>query len=163
MQNPGLFKGTIEENLKWGKADATQEELWQALEVAQAREFVEEKNGKLQAEITQGGKNLSGGQKQRLTIARALIGNPEILILDDSASALDYTTDYHLRHALKELSKELTVVVVSQRASAVLHADKILVLEDGTMAGLGTHDELIKTCEIYQEIYFSQFDKEEKA
>lgn len=159
-QKAVLFKGTISSNLKWGKPDATEEEMWQALELAQAKEIVEGKDGRLEADITQNGKNLSGGQRQRLTIARALIRKPEILILDDSASALDYATDARLRKALKTLEGMTTTFIVSQRASSICHADKIIVLDDGALAGVGTHEELLRSCEVYQEIYYSQYEKE---
>lgn len=158
MQKAVLFKGTIRENLLWGNEKAADEELWQALKIAQAEEFVVQKDGKLDAFIEQEGRNLSGGQKQRLSIARALVKKPEILILDDSASALDYATDAKLRKALKEMPGETTVFIVSQRASSLMHADKIIVLDDGTVAGIGTHEQLLESCEIYQEIYYSQFD-----
>ena len=159
MQKAVLFKGTIRENLLWGNEKATDKELWQALKIAQAEEFVVQKEGKLDAFIEQEGRNLSGGQKQRLSIARALVKKPEILILDDSASALDYATDAKLRKALKEMPGETTVFIVSQRASSLMHADKIIVLDDGTVAGIGTHEQLLESCEIYQEIYYSQFEK----
>lgn len=159
-QKAVLFKGTIRSNLQWGKPDATEEEMWQAVETAQARDIVEGKEGRLDAKITQGGKNLSGGQRQRLTIARALVRKPEILILDDSASALDYATDAKLRMALKNLEGNTTTFIVSQRASTVRHADKILVLDDGELAGAGTHDELLAGCAVYREIYFSQYPEE---
>lgn len=162
LQKAVLFQGTIGENLLWGKGDATEEELWQAVETAQAREFVEQKDGKLDAPVAQEGRNLSGGQRQRLTIARALVGHPDILILDDSASALDYATDAALRKAIKELEGEMTVFIVSQRASSIRHADQIIVLDDGCMVGIGTHDELLRSCEVYQEIYYSQFPKEKE-
>ena len=161
-QKAVLFKGTVRSNLQWGKPDATDEELWQAIDTAQAREVVEGKDGKLDAEIAQNGKNLSGGQRQRLTIARALVRKPEILILDDSASALDYATDAKLRQALKEVEKGTTTFIVSQRASTIRHADQIIVLDDGMIAGMGNHEELLENCEVYQEIYYSQFEKEEK-
>lgn len=161
-QKAVLFKGTVRSNLQWGKPDATDEELWQAIDTAQAREVVEGKEGKLDAEIAQNGKNLSGGQRQRLTIARALVRKPEILILDDSASALDYATDAKLRQALKEVEKGTTTFIVSQRASTIRHADQIIVLDDGMIAGMGTHEQLLESCEVYQEIYYSQFEKEEK-
>ncbi|MBE7085708.1 MAG: ABC transporter ATP-binding protein [Clostridiales bacterium] len=151
-----LFKGTIRENLLWGKADATDEELMQAARLAQAEEVILDKGG-LDATVEQGGKNFSGGQKQRLTIARALTRNPEILILDDSASALDYATDAALRKAIRGLNT--TVVIVSQRASAVRDADKILVLDEGAAVGMGTHEQLMNSCEVYREIYFSQYDE----
>lgn len=159
-QKAVLFKGTIRSNLQWGKPDATDQELWQAIDTAQAREVVEGKEGQLDAEIAQNGKNLSGGQRQRLTIARALVRKPEILILDDSASALDYATDAKLRQALKEVEKDTTTFIVSQRASTIRHADQIIVLDDGLIAGMGTHEELLESCEVYQEIYYSQFEKE---
>lgn len=161
MQKAVLFKGTIRENLLWGRADATDDELFEALEIAQAKEFVDTKDGKLSAPITQGGKNLSGGQKQRLTIARALVRKPEILVLDDSASALDYATDAKLRRALREMREKLTVFIVSQRAASIMHADQIVVLDDGRVAGIGRHEELLANCEVYKEIYYSQFKKEE--
>ncbi len=157
LQKAVLFRGTIRDKLLWGKGDATDEELWEALRLAQAKEFVETKEGRLDAPVAQEGRNLSGGQRQRLTIARALVAKPEILILDDSASALDYATDAALRRALKELPGETTVFIVSQRASSIQHADQIIVLEDGEMAGIGTHEELLADCEVYQEIYYSQY------
>lgn len=160
LQRAVLFRGTIRENLLWGRKDASDEELWEALSRAQAKEFVEAKEGGLDAPVAQEGRNLSGGQRQRLTIARALVGRPKILILDDSASALDYATEAALRTAIKELPGETTVFIVSQRASSIRHADQIIVLEDGEMAGLGTHEELLAGCEVYQEIYYSQFPKE---
>lgn len=160
MQKAVLFKGTIRENLCWGKKDATDEELWQALKIAQAEDFVREKAGQLDAEISQGGKNLSGGQRQRLTIARAIVKKPEILILDDSASALDYATDAKLRGAIRNMPGNPTVFIVSQRTASIMHADQIVVLEDGEIAGLGTHEELLESCEVYREIYESQFKKE---
>ena len=160
FQKAVLFKGTIEENLRWGNADAAEAELEEALAVSQAKEFVDAKPGRLEFQIEQGGRNLSGGQKQRLTIARALVRKPEILILDDSASALDYATDAALRSAIREMSGDLTVFIVSQRAASIQYADQIIVLEDGKMAGLGTHAELLETCPAYQEIYYSQFPKE---
>lgn len=159
-QKAVLFKGTVRSNLQWGKPDATEEEMWQALDTAQAREVVEGKPGQLDAEISQSGKNLSGGQRQRLTIARALVRKPEILILDDSASALDYATDAKLRAAIGRLEKSVTTFIVSQRASTVRGADKIIVLDDGELAGVGTHEELLKTCGVYQEIYYSQYPRE---
>ncbi len=159
-QKAVLFKGTIRSNLQWGNPDATEEEMWQAIDLAQAREVVEGKEGKLDAEVAQNGKNFSGGQRQRLTIARALVRKPEILILDDSASALDYATDAKLRRAIRSLEGNMTTFIVSQRASSIMHADKIIVLDDGEMAGLGTHEELLKNCEVYQEIYYSQYPEE---
>ncbi len=159
-QKAVLFKGTIRSNLQWGKPDATEEEMWRAIDLAQAREVVEGKAGKLDAKIAQNGKNLSGGQRQRLTIARALVRKPEILILDDSASALDYATDAKLRAALRELEGNTTTFIVSQRASTIRHADKIIVLDDGEMAGMGTHDELLRSCDVYREIYYSQYPEE---
>ncbi len=160
-QKSVLFSGTIRDNLKWGKEDATEEELQEAIRIAQAKEFVEQKEGKLDAWIEQNGRNLSGGQKQRLTIARALVKKPEILILDDSASALDYATDAALRRSIREMEQAPAVFIVSQRAASILHASQILVLDDGEVAGLGTHEELLRNCEVYQEIYYSQFSKEE--
>lgn len=160
LQKAVLFRGTIRDNLLWGNAAATDEELWEALRIAQAKEFVETKEGRLDAPVAQEGRNLSGGQRQRLTIARALVAKPEILILDDSASALDYATDAALRRAIRELPGETTVFIVSQRASSIQHADQIIVLEDGEMAGCGTHEELLADCEVYQEIYYSQFEKQ---
>ncbi len=158
-QKAVLFKGTIRDNIRWGKENATDEEIRKALQAAQALDFVEEKEGKLDFEVAQGGKNLSGGQKQRLTIARALVMQPEILILDDSASALDYATDAALRKSIKELDPEMTVFIVSQRTASVLHADKIIVLEDGEVAGNGTHTELLECCPVYKEIHDSQISK----
>ena len=155
-QKAVLFKGTIRSNLQWGKPDATEEEMWKALELAQASEVVDGKPGKLDATVAQNGKNFSGGQRQRLTIARALVRNPEILILDDSASALDYATDAKLRAAIRTLEDKTTTFIVSQRASSVRNADIIVVLEDGEIVGLGTHDELMKTSDIYREVYRSQ-------
>ena len=160
MQRAVLFGGTIRENLCWGKADATEEELYEALEIAQAKEVVEAKEGKLDAPVEQGGKNFSGGQRQRLTIARALVRKPEILILDDSASALDYATDARLRKSIREMDYGPAVFIVSQRTSSIQHADKIIVLDDGKIAGMGTHEQLLITCEVYQEIYESQFKKQ---
>ena len=159
-QKAVLFKGTIRSNLRWGKPDATEEEMWKALELAQASEVVEGKDGKLDATVAQNGKNFSGGQRQRLTIARALVREPEILILDDSASALDYATDAKLRAAIRTLEDKTTTFIVSQRASTIRHADKIIVLDDGEIAGVGTHDELLKDCTVYQEIYYSQYPEQ---
>lgn len=161
-QKAVLFKGTIRENLRWGSADATEEEMERALSDAQALEIVKAKPEGLDSSVAQNGKNLSGGQRQRLTIARALIKKPEILILDDSASALDYATDLALRRSLAALSYRPTVFIVSQRASSILHADKIAVLDEGKMVGLGTHDELMQTCPVYREIYYSQYEQEVK-
>lgn len=163
MQKAVLFKGTIEENLRWGNEDASEEELEEALRISQAKEFVDEKPGRLAFKIAQGGKNLSGGQKQRLTIARALVRKPEILILDDSASALDAATDRALRTALQEMEEKPTVFIVSQRAASIRRADKIIVLDDGGMVGIGNHDQLLRDCEIYHEIYYSQFPQEVAA
>lgn len=161
-QKAVLFKGTIRENLRWGNADATEEEMERALSDAQALEIVKAKPEGLDSPVAQNGKNLSGGQRQRLTIARALIKKPEILIFDDSASALDYATDLALRRSLAALSYKPTVFIVSQRASSILHADKIAVLDEGKMVGLGTHDELMQTCPVYREIYYSQYEQEVK-
>lgn len=160
MQKAVLFKGSIRENLLWGNPEAEDRELYQALETAQASEVVKQKDGELDAMITQGGKNLSGGQRQRLTIARALVRKPEILILDDSTSALDYATDAKLRKALQEMEQKPTIFIVSQRTASIQHADRIVVLDDGEVAGIGTHEELLEQCEVYQEIYHSQFKKE---
>ena len=158
-QKAVLFEGTIRENMQWGKEDATDEEIWHALEIAQAADVVRSKNG-LDAMIEQNGRNLSGGQKQRLTIARALLKNPEILIMDDSASSLDFATDLKLRRAIHNLGNQMTVFIVSQRASTVRAANQILVLDDGNLVGIGTHDELMENCKVYQEIYYSQFPEE---
>ena len=158
-QKAVLFEGTIRENMQWGKEDATDEEIWHALEIAQAADVVRSKNG-LDAMIEQNGRNLSGGQKQRLTIARALLKNPEILFMDDSASALDFATDLKLRRAIHNLGNQMTVFIVSQRASTVRAANQILVLDDGNLVGIGTHDELMENCKVYQEIYYSQFPEE---
>ena len=159
-QKAVLFQGTIRENLLWGNPDATEEDLWQALKVAQAEEVVKGKNLQLEEPVKQGGMNFSGGQRQRLTIARALVRKPKILILDDSASALDYATDAKLRMAIRAMEQPPTTFIVSQRAASVRFADEILVLDDGCMVGRGTHDELLKSCPVYQEIYYSQFPKE---
>lgn len=161
LQKAVLFHGTIRENLKWGNPDGTEEDLNRAITVAQAKEFVDNKEGRLDFEIEQGGKNLSGGQRQRLTIARAVVKKPEILILDDSASALDFATDAALRKAIREMEGETTVFIVSQRAASIQHADRIVVLDDGKIVGLGTSEELLESCEVYQEIYNSQFKKQE--
>ena len=160
-QKAVLFAGTVRSNLVWGKEDATEEEMQLALSVAQAAEVVDKKDGKLDAEVEQGGKNFSGGQKQRLTIARALVKQPEILIMDDSSSALDYATDAKLRQAIHNMPNRPTVFIVSQRAASIMYADKIIVLDDGTVAGAGTHEELLKDCSVYQEIYYSQFKRTE--
>ena len=160
LQKAVLFKGSIADNLRWGKEDATEQEMYDALDISQAREFVDTKQGGLEFQIEQGGRNLSGGQKQRMTIARALVRKPEILILDDSASALDFATDAALRKSIKEMKNQPTVFIVSQRAASIQYADQIIVLDDGAMAGIGTHEELLKDCPIYQEIYYSQFPKE---
>lgn len=159
-QKAVLFKGTIRENLLWGNENATNEDLENALCISQAKEFVDTKEGRLDFMIAQGGKNLSGGQKQRLTIARAIVRRPQILILDDSASALDFATDAKLRQAIKSMGTDMTVIIVSQRASSIQYADKIIVMEDGEMAGIGTHEELLAGNEIYQEIYYSQYPQE---
>ena len=160
MQKAVLFKGSIRENLQWRKADATDEEIMEAVKAAQALDVVEKKGG-LDGEIEQNGRNLSGGQRQRLSIARSLVGNPKIIILDDSSSALDFATDAALRKSLKELKGNPTVFIVSQRTSSIQHADLILVLDDGELVGKGTHEELLESCEVYNEIYMSQYKKEE--
>ena len=159
MQKAQLFKGTIRSNLLWGNENATDEKLWHALSIAQSEDFVRQKPGKLDDPVEQGGRNLSGGQRQRLTIARALVGHPDILILDDSASALDYATDAALRKALRTLPAETTLFIVSQRTSSLRHADQIIVLDDGHVVGIGTHDALMQTCKVYREIHESQFRK----
>lgn len=160
MQKSILFSGTVRENLLWGNENATKEQLWEALRISQAQEFVEQKEGGLDAVVAQAGKNLSGGQKQRLNIARALVRKPDILILDDSASALDYATDARLRQAIRRMPESPAVFIVSQRAASIMHADKIIVLDDGKIAGMGEHEHLLKDCEVYQEIYYSQFPRE---
>ena len=162
-QQAVLFKGTIRENIRWGREDATDEEIYEALDIAQAREFVDAKPEGLDTRISQGGKNLSGGQRQRLTIARALAKKPEILILDDSASALDYATDAKLRKAIRTKTSGITVFLVSQRVATVRQADQILVLDDGRLVGAGTHTELLDNCPVYKEICLSQLSKEEVA
>ena len=162
MQRAQLFKGTIRSNLLWGDLQATDDMLWAALETAQAAEFVRLKPGGLDEEVEQGGRNLSGGQKQRLTIARALVSQADVLILDDSASALDYATDAALRSALKQLPDTTTTFIVSQRTSSIRHADLILVMDDGELVGSGTHDELLASCDVYREIHQSQFRKGDK-
>lgn len=159
-QKAVLFKGTVRSNLLWGNPNATDEELWEALEVAQAKEFIQQKEGGLDAEVLQNGKNFSGGQRQRLTIARALVRKAPVLILDDSSSALDYATDAALRKALRALPYHPTVFLISQRTGSIRHADRILVLEEGTCVGIGTHESLLKECEVYREIHDSQFRKE---
>ncbi len=162
MQRAVLFKGTIRENLKWGNPDASDADLMEALETAQAADVVQSKKNGLDSLVSQGGKNFSGGQKQRLTIARALVRKPEILILDDSASALDYATDAALRKAIRDMKNSPTLFIVSQRAASILYADKIIVLDDGKVVGIGKHNELLESCPVYQEIYYSQFPKERK-
>ena len=162
-QKAVLFQGTIAQNLRWGKENATEAELEKAIEISQAKEFVDGKEDRLNYQIEQSGKNLSGGQRQRLTIARALVRDPEILILDDSASALDFATDAKLRKAIRQMDSHPVVFIVSQRASSIQYADQILVLDDGELAGIGTHAELMVSCEIYREIYESQFEKEKKG
>ena len=159
-QKAVLFAGTIRENLMWGNENATEEQIERALEISQAKEFVDTKEGRLDFKIAQGGKNLSGGQRQRMTIARAVVRDPEILILDDSASALDFATDAKLRHAIREMGNDMVVIIVSQRSSSIQYADQIIVLDDGKMVGIGTHDSLLAENEVYQEIYYSQFPKE---
>ena len=159
-QKAVLFAGTIRENLLWGNENATEEQLERALEISQAKEFVDTKEGRLDFKIAQGGKNLSGGQRQRMTIARAVVRDPEILILDDSASALDFATDAKLRHAIREMGNDMVVIIVSQRSSSIQYADQIIVRDDGKMVGIGTHDSLLAENEVYQEIYYSQFPKE---
>ena len=162
-QKAVLFAGTVRENMQWGKKDATDEEIWEALKTAQAEEFIRAKEGGLDANIEQGGRNLSGGQRQRLTIARALVKKPRVLILDDSASALDYATDAALRKAIRQMEGAPTVFIVSQRTSSLMSADRILVLDDGEATGYGTHEELLKNCQTYREIYNSQYGKKEEA
>ncbi len=162
-QKAVLFHGTIRENMRYGKENASDEEIWKALCIAQAEEFVKGKQNELDEIISEGGKNLSGGQRQRLTIARALVRKPEILILDDSASALDFATDAELRKAIRENTKDMTVFIVSQRAASIMQADKIIVLDSGRIVGIGTHEELLTTCKVYQEICYSQLSKEEVA
>lgn len=160
LQKSVLFQGTIRSNLLWGKPDATEEDMWKALRIAQAEEVVKKKKAGLDEPVEQEGRNFSGGQRQRLAIARALVRQPEILILDDSASALDYATDAALRRAIREELTDMTLFIVSQRAASVRNADQIVVLEDGEMAGLGNHQELMDTCGVYREIYESQYGKE---
>jgi ATP-binding cassette subfamily B protein len=162
-QRPFLFAGTVASNLRYGKPDATDEELWRALEIAQAKDFVEEMSGQLEAEIAQGGTTVSGGQRQRLAIARALVKQPEIYVFDDSFSALDLATDARLRQALKRNVEDATMVIVAQRVSTIMDADQIIVLEDGAIVGIGTHDELLETSPTYAEIVESQLAAEEAA
>lgn len=162
-QKPVLFHGTIRDNMRYGKEDATEEEIWEALHIAQATEIVKAKSDELEAIISEGGKNLSGGQRQRLTIARALVRKPDILILDDSGSALDFATDAKLRKAIREYTEEMTVLIVSQRAASIMQADRIFVLDHGKIVGMGTHETLVKECKVYQEICYSQLSKEEVA
>ena len=157
MQKAVLFKGSIRNNIQVAKQDATDGEIDEALAIAQAKEFVDKKDGRLDYMIEQGGKNLSGGQRQRLTIARAVVKKPDVLILDDSASALDFATDAALRKSIRTMSNNPTVFIVSQRSASLMHADKIIVLDDGNVAGIGTHSELLANCEVYREIYNSQF------
>jgi ABC-type multidrug transport system fused ATPase/permease subunit len=162
MQKAVLFKGTIRENLLWGNKNASEDELVEALKAAQAYDFVIDKENGIDSKVEQNGRNFSGGQKQRLTIARALVKKPEVLILDDSSSALDYATDAALRIAIRNLPYKPTVFIVSQRTSSIMHADLIIVLEDGEVAGMGTHEKLLESCEVYREIHLSQFEKEGK-
>ena len=162
-QKARLFSGTIRSNLQFGDDEADDAAMWRALEAAQAAEFVKEREGQLDAAVEQGGRNFSGGQKQRLTIARALVGDPEILILDDSASALDYATDAALRKAVREMSGSRTIFIVSQRTNSVMGADRIIVLDDGEAVGIGTHAELMEKCEVYRAIYESQYGSAEEA
>lgn len=160
-QKAQLFSGTIRSNLMWGRENASDEEMWRALDAAQASEFVKKKEKVLDEPVEQGGRNFSGGQKQRLTIARALVREPGILVLDDSASALDFATDAALRRAIRSLSGTMTTFIVSQRTNSIMQADLILVLDDGMLVGAGTHRELMKSCQVYQDIYYSQYEKEE--
>ena len=157
MQKAALLSGTIRDNIRYGKPDATDEEIWEAIRKAQAEDFVKEKKG-LNTRVEQDGRNFSGGQKQRLSIARALVRKPDILILDDSASALDFATDAALRKTIREIGPEMTVFIVSQRTASIMGADRIIVLDDGTVAGIGTHQELMENCEVYREIYASQLN-----
>ncbi len=161
-QTAVLFKGTIEENLKWGKEDASEDEMWEALELAQAKEFVEQKAKQLKEPVLQGGKNFSGGQRQRLCMARAFIRKPDILILDDSTSALDYATESKVRRAIRKLAEDAICFIVSQRAASIMDADLLIVLDEGDVVGMGTHEELLKTCDVYAEIYYSQFPEDRK-
>ena len=157
MQKASLFKGSIRDNIKWGNENATDEEIMEAVRIACAEDVVNSKEGRLDFVIEQEGRNLSGGQKQRLSIARALVGKPEILILDDSSSALDYATDLALRKGINALEYKPTVFIVSQRTSSIMQADKIVVLDDGELVGVGKHENLLKSCEVYREIYNSQY------
>ena len=163
LQQSELFTGTIRSNLQWGNAAATDEELWQALKTAQAEDFVRALPKDLSSPVSQGGKNYSGGQRQRLAIARTLAANPQVLILDDSSSALDFATDAAFRRALRNDTAGATVLIVSQRVSSIRHADRIIVLDDGAVAGIGTHEELMQSCSVYQEICLSQMNREEVA
>ena len=163
LQQSELFTGTIRSNLQWGNAAAADEELWQALKTAQAEDFVRALPKGLSSPVSQGGKNYSGGQRQRLAIARTLAANPQVLILDDSSSALDFATDAALRRALRNDTADTTVLIVSQRVSSIRHADRIIVLDDGAVAGIGTHEELMQSCSVYQEICLSQMNREEVA
>ena len=160
-QKAVLFHGSIRENLLWGNENATDADIEEAMEISQAKEFLDTKEGRLDFVVAQGGKNLSGGQRQRLTIARAIVRKPEILILDDSASALDFATDAKLRKAIREMADDMTVFIVSQRTSSIQYADQIIVMDDGEVAGIGTHESLLKDNEVYQEIYYSQYEKKE--
>jgi ATP-binding cassette subfamily B multidrug efflux pump len=162
-QKAFLFSGTVASNLRYGDAQASDDEIWQALEIAQAKDFVSEMTGGLEAEIDQGGTNVSGGQRQRLAIARAVVRKPKVFIFDDSFSALDVRTDQQLRAALRQAIQGATVIIVAQRVGTILHADQIVVLDGGRVVGLGTHAELIETCETYQEIVYSQLTREEVA
>ena len=162
FQKAELFKGSIADNLRWGYTQATEQDMEDALEASQAKEFVDSKPGRVKFQIEQNGRNLSGGQKQRMTIARALIRKPEILILDDSASALDFATDAKLRQAIRKMHSSMTIFIVSQRAASIREADQILVLDEGRIAGIGSHETLLKENSVYQEIYYSQFPREEE-
>jgi ATP-binding cassette subfamily B protein len=162
-QRAFLFSGTVASNLRYGDEKATDDDLWHALEVAQAKDFVAEMSGQLDAEIDQGGTNVSGGQRQRLAIARAVAKRPKIYVFDDSFSALDFKTDQMLRAALRQETAESTVIIVAQRVGTIMHADQIVVLDSGRIVGIGTHKELMETCETYQEIVYSQLTREEVA
>ena len=161
-QTAVLFKGTIEENLKWGKEDASEDEMWEALELSQAKEFVEQKSKQLKEPVLQAGKNFSGGQRQRLCMARAFIRKPDVLILDDSTSALDYATEAKVRSGIRKLTEDAICFIVSQRAASIMDADLLIVLDEGDVVGMGTHEELLKTCDVYAEIYYSQFPEDRK-